>query len=69
MLDRQHMYKNQLAHAVGVSSVAVNKWTRGKSLPSLLMLMQICEALDATPNSLLIDMREDRRRRNGRRKK
>lgn len=50
---RANMSQDSLAEQLRVSRQTVSSWERGKSYPDLDMLVQICEALHATPDRLL----------------
>ena len=53
LLARRACTQAELGAAIGVSAMTISKWERGEKLPSLVRLLEICEALGCTPNDLL----------------
>lgn len=52
--------QRELSIALGVESMSVSRWERGRVLPDpALTLPRIAEALDTSPSWLLIDHEED----------
>ena len=49
----------QLAERVGVSTEFVSRMERGKTLPSLVTLGKLCDALGCSPNELLLPSRRE----------
>ena len=45
--------QESLGNICGVSSQAVSKWEKGESLPDILILPILCEALNTTIDELL----------------
>ena len=50
---RQNMTQDELAARLFVTRQTVSSWERGKSYPDLDTLLQLAEALSASPNDLL----------------
>jgi len=53
---RMGLTQLQLAEKLNYSDKAVSKWERGESVPDVVTVMQIAEALETTVDSLLQDM-------------
>ena len=45
--------QEQLGEKLGISGQAVSKWERDESMPDILILPDLCDALGTTPNLLL----------------
>lgn len=56
-LRRQHARLSQrlVAERAGVSAEFISRMERGLTLPALDTFTRLCEALDCTPNDLLLD--------------
>ncbi len=50
---RLNWTQDQLAERAGISKQFVSNIERGKTIPSLLTVLSLCDALDVTPNDLL----------------
>lgn len=48
-----------LAQKANISAGDLSSYERGRLLPSLLTLSRLCEALECTPNDLLIGLLEE----------
>lgn len=51
----KHLTQKQLADMVGVSDPYITTLEKGGTLPSLYVFMRIVDALEITPNHLLLD--------------
>ena len=49
----QNLTQAALAEKLGITDRAVSKWERGKGLPDVSLMMELCEILDITVNELL----------------
>ena len=45
--------QQDLANELGVSSAAISKWERGKSMPDVSLMLDLCSILGITVNELL----------------
>lgn len=54
LLVNRKISVNKLAKEIMVSNATVYKYLEGKSVPNLVALMHICEALDISPDTLLL---------------
>ena len=45
--------QQDLANELGVSSTAISKWERGKSMPDVSLMLDLCSILGITVNELL----------------
>ena len=52
--ERRRVSQAQLAERLGVSKMAVSHWERGQQVPSVARLIELCAALECTPNDLLM---------------
>ena len=57
---RSEMTQEQLAQRLHVSSAAVSKWERGKSLPDIAKVEELADALDLSVLELMRCQREER---------
>ena len=53
-LDEQELSQKWLSDQIGVSVVTVNFWCSNKSQPSIKTLFRIGEALNISPDKLLV---------------
>ena len=49
----QNLTQAALAERLGITDRAVSKWERGKGLPDVSLMLELCEILDITVNELL----------------
>ena len=54
IFGRRACTQAELGATLGVSAMTISKWERGEKLPSLVRLLELCEALGCTPNDLLM---------------
>lgn len=57
LMDKD-MSKPELARRTYVSTVAAYKWTQGKTIPSPVSTVIICDELDITPEEWFAALRE-----------
>lgn len=49
----QNRTQQDLANELGVSSAAISKWERGKGMPDVSIMLDLCDILGITVNELL----------------
>ncbi len=49
----QNRTQQDLSNELGVSSAAISKWERGKSMPDVSLMLDLCSILGITVNELL----------------
>jgi len=50
---KKNLTQTQLAEAIGVSRITINKWETGKSTPSVEMLLKLSEFFNVSVDYLL----------------
>jgi len=53
--DIRHMTQSKLAEEVGVADNYITALEKGRSAPSMAVFLKLVNALDVTPNHLLLD--------------
>lgn len=54
VLDERNLTQTELAEASNLSDKCINRVIRGKEVPKIATLEQLCTALEITPNDLLL---------------
>jgi len=50
---KKNLTQTQLSEAIGVSRITINKWEKGKSTPSVEMLLKLSEFFNVSVDYLL----------------
>ena len=53
--EMRHMTQSKLAEALGVADNYITALEKGRSAPSMTVFLKLVNALDVTPNHLLLD--------------
>lgn len=53
ILEERGVKQSNLAKKLGVSTVSLSNWSTGKSNPSLVTVVRICQILDITIDELV----------------
>jgi len=53
ILEERGVKQSNLAKKLGVSTVSLSNWSTGKSNPSLVTVVRICQILDITIDQLV----------------